>query len=298
MSENKYLTAQVTDISDSGEFTAYASVEVVDEDGDIVRIDGMDLSYQMPDKHISIYPEHIYDLASGFPAVLGRIETLEKTTHPELNVPALKFTGSWAKNNDGSTSEIVTAYKELYESKKYMTSFSVGVEKVEGTKIKTGVDWTKTKLLEVSCTQLPSNPYANIIKKTLNKYGVKLMNDPLKKDLTQTDPSGVQSPETGYGASFKKDLDEGMMGMQAHVTKCNKDMGDMMQAHISKCIDGMCKSLNERFDDLEGAFAVSEDGPIPTTKSKAIEKKQLEMQEEIEQRLTGLLSDLRKNLGN
>lgn len=261
--DTKQIKATVDSVSPDY-LTAYASVEVIDREGDIIRIDGMDLSEQTDSSPIKIFPDHTYVLESGNPAVIGKVEKLEKTFYKDSDIPALKFTMSWAKKPDGTMTDLAKAYQELYQSK-YMDSFSVGVQKVEGTKIKSGADWEKTKLIEISAASIPANNLANVIK-TLKKFNIKVK-DMSENIATPNATNAVQGEGYTYG---KKDMDEMMTN---HMQKCmdhiTKSFGDHKE-HISKCMDDMCKSINERFDDIESAVSVAEDGPKPEITTKSI----------------------------
>lgn len=285
--------------------TGYASVEVVDLEGDIIRIDGIDLSAHTSDNPIKLFPDHQYSLPDGMPCVLGRIINWEKTIDPRLNVPALKFTAEWSKKTNGELTDIAKAWKELYDTG-MIDSFSVGVDRVDGHKIENGVDWTKTKLLELSAAQLPANNFANICK-TLHKYNIDI------KEKSMSDISGLNpigNAQEG-GLTYKKD---GEPDMAEHLSKCfdmhKKDMGDMMQMHMSKCMDhitkciGDCnKSIHDRIDDIESSIAVAQDGPDPVYTSekalkeieiKKVEAKKKEELVELQKQLKSLRSELVK----
>ena len=250
----KRLTATVDpDSITDNTLSAYATVEVVDLEGDIVRVAGCDLSLHDIEP-IKIFPDHTYyNEASGEPTVIGRVKSLEKTAWKDGKTPAIKFTLEWANT------DLAKSYRDLYKDG-FLSGFSAGLLPLDGKEIKTGVEWTETRLTEISCASIPANQYANVIK------AFKAHNIPLRRKNMSTpqtlDPTGV----AGQGFT-RKDFEDGM-GM--HMSKATKDMGDMMGMHAkSVCdhVDKCMKEMHERLDGIEAGMAVAQDGPTAQYKS-------------------------------
>jgi hypothetical protein len=152
-------------------FWAIASVEDVDEDGDIVRIDGMDLSMHRKDSPIKILASHLRKLPDGTPPVIGKVEEFRKTTLRKGAAgekKALLFRFTFAPG------ELAGKYKELTEAG-YLDSFSIGASVLESKPLKNkGHDYTKTKLQELSEVTIPANAGATVMRALEEKLGDQL----------------------------------------------------------------------------------------------------------------------------
>lgn len=277
---NKRLSAQVDPGSVTDDtLSAYATVEVVDLEGDIIRVDGCDLSLHEIEP-IKIFPDHTYlNEVSGEPTVIGKVLHVEKTVWKDGATPAIRFDMKWADNN------LAKSYRDLYRDG-FMSGFSMGVIPIDGKKIDNGVDWTKTRLTEISCASIPANQYANVIK-SFQKYGIQFR----RKNMSE--PQGLTNIGVAGEGFTRKDMDE-VMGM--HMGKCMKDFDGMVESRIGKVgehltahhksmcehVDRCFKSLHERLDGIEADLAVSQDGPDGVYKSAEMLSK-IEAQKKIDE---------------
>jgi len=152
-----------------GELWAVATREVVDEDGDIVRVAGIDLSAHRPQSPIKVLAQHLRGLPDGSPPVLGRVEEFRRTMID--GAPALIFRMSWAVDLDGKVTPLASKYKDLYDGG-YLDSFSIGASVLEAKPIKgKGSDYVRSKLREISCVTLPANSDAIVLRAIHSRLG-------------------------------------------------------------------------------------------------------------------------------
>lgn len=154
---------------------AYATVEVVDADRDIVRVGGIDLSMHRPESPIKVFgTTHKYSpLADGTPPIMGLVKEFSKTQAEVSgkNVPALAFRMEWAKESDGAVTPFASKFKSLYDAGT-MDSFSIGFTPLAVKPLKGGrFDVEKSRPFEISASSLPTNPYACIIKSIHDALG-------------------------------------------------------------------------------------------------------------------------------
>lgn len=152
------------------DFLAIAATEMIDTEGDIIRIDGLDYSgYHNPDqnKHMKLLAGHKISASdSGLPLIVGRVERFIRTTVKDHK--ALLFTGSFARDREGQLTPLSQAYKSLMP--KYLNQFSVGAMITKVADIETGLDIQKANLYEVSFVTVPANSEAEtLIMKSINK---------------------------------------------------------------------------------------------------------------------------------
>lgn len=162
-----------------GSHWAIASVEKIDDDGDIVRISGMDLSSHRPESPIKILAQHLRRLPDGSAPVIGKVEELRQAVIKDKsagNVKAQLFRFSYAP------SKLAQSYKELADEG-YLDSFSIGAAVIESKPIKGGgTDFIKTKLREISMVTIPANADAVMLRALEDKLGDDLelkSNEPL-----------------------------------------------------------------------------------------------------------------------
>jgi len=134
-----------------------ASKQIVDRDGDVIYIDGMDTTTYLSKNPLFLW-SHQADLLP-----LGRVIGLEKTFDSE-GVPILKATVEWWKSN------IAQEIKEMYQQG-FLSSVSIRFLAIEYEERKdnenerrTGWDITKSELLEISAVTVPANSEAVIMK--------------------------------------------------------------------------------------------------------------------------------------
>ncbi len=202
----------------------YATVEVEDMDGDIVRVKGMDYSkfQSPPHRYIKLIAGHQQMLPDGTPPVVGRIEKFvesEAIVEGE-KVPALMFGASYARDGKGEYTKLAKAYKDLYDSG-YMDSFSVGFMAIKAKPRKgAGYDIEQSELLEISAVVVPSNYNANV-KKALSDVGIEL------EDVPGWDVEAIV-----------------------------KRVSEVFAHEQGRLVDAMMKRLDERLDDFIGSYVV------------------------------------------
>lgn len=151
----------------------YASVEVPDREGDIIRVKGISLEYHRSDSPIKVAVQHNYKpLPDGTMPVLGTVTEWAVTTKSVNNkpVPALAFGMNYA-TVDGEITDFAKKYKGLYDTGA-LDAFSVGLEGREATPIKGGgLDVTKSAVFEVSSCMIGMNPYATVMKALVDQIG-------------------------------------------------------------------------------------------------------------------------------
>lgn len=156
------------ELKEGEDMLGIASVEMFDSDGDVIRVDGIDVSkyHQPPKRHIKMLASHMGSLPSGEPPIIGRVERFFNTT-TEVNgeeAKALAFAFSFARDEEGELTPLANAYKRLMP--KYLDSFSVGIMVDEFKELEngSGFDVTKSSLFEISAVAIPANSEANVIK--------------------------------------------------------------------------------------------------------------------------------------
>lgn len=160
------------------ELWAIASLEKIDEDGDVIRVNGIDLSmHRPPTSFIKILASHLRRLPDGSPPVCGRVEEFNRTSIG--GCPALTFRMTWATDGKGNVTELARKYKDLYDGG-YLESFSVGASVIESRPLKGGGnDFVKTILREISCVTIPANCDAVVMRHLRDAFGDCLDSDGL-----------------------------------------------------------------------------------------------------------------------
>lgn len=146
----------------------YASVEVPDREGDIIRVKGI----RFPETPVKVAPSHKY----GNPLeVLGTVKEWTVTTKSVKGkqVPALAFGLEWARGEGNEITPFAKQYKGLYDNG-VLDSFSGGFdpnpEKVLA--LKGGrYDVLECEAVELSCCMIPMNPYATVMKALADAIG-------------------------------------------------------------------------------------------------------------------------------
>lgn len=145
---------------------AFASVEVTDREGDIVRVEGIDFSSHTDAHPLKILCNHDRKLTvDGYP-VVGKAVTFQRTAFAKdgENCPALVFGMKFAPTDFGQR------MKKLYDGK-FLTDFSIGADSKPGGAAALkggGVDWKATTLNEVSACVFGMNQHAKTIERALD----------------------------------------------------------------------------------------------------------------------------------
>jgi hypothetical protein len=137
----------------------YASVEVEDLDGDIIRVDGIRLNRHKPDNRIKLLAGHQRLLADGSSPIIGSICNFTRVTHPN-GAKALAFGAKF-----GST-PLAKEYATLYDDEHTAPEFSIGFRPVRSEPMKNGngLDYLESELIEVSSVTLGANQYAQVMR--------------------------------------------------------------------------------------------------------------------------------------
>lgn len=139
----------------------FATVEEEDSDGDIIRVDGLDLSAHSEKSPLKILASHVRHIDDGTPSVIGKVTKIYKT---KINgKKAVKFEMKFAKT------ELAKQWKLLFDEG-FVDSFSIGARIYEAKEMKgkdgrfKGYDITKSKLTEISAVSIPANKSALVTK--------------------------------------------------------------------------------------------------------------------------------------
>ena len=150
-----------------------ATVEVHDIEGDIVRVDGIDLSRHTDKSPIKILANHIGS-DNGKPTVVGKVLSFNKTVTVQngQEVKVLAFEMEFAET------DLAKEYKSLVQGG-FIDSFSIGfvgqsVPIVNEQKELTGFDFVKSQLFEISLVSIPANQYANVYKSFIKQHDDKI----------------------------------------------------------------------------------------------------------------------------
>jgi hypothetical protein len=176
MRMNKVFTrGEVLKAVPSGLFKAkcdlygFASVEVPDREGDVIRVKGINI----PEGHpVKVAPAHKY---SNPLEVLGTVEEWVVTTKSVKGkaVPALAFGMNWAKGEGEAITPFASQYKGLYDSgalDAFSGGFAPNPEKVQT--LKGGrYDIGECELFELSACMIGVNPYATRMKAIVDALG-------------------------------------------------------------------------------------------------------------------------------
>jgi hypothetical protein len=166
------------------ELWALATVEVMDREGDIVRVKGISLEYHKPEMPIKVLGlGHKYSPgADGELPITGLVKEFVPTTttikgHGE--VPALAFRMEFDRDEKGELTGYSRRMKSLYKGdaakglKPKLDSFSIGFDpQAEPIRLRGGrYDFTKTAIFEISPCVIPANPHATVLKALREQFG-------------------------------------------------------------------------------------------------------------------------------
>ncbi|TXH56132.1 MAG: hypothetical protein E6Q97_07110 [Desulfurellales bacterium] len=146
----------------------YATVEVPDADGDIVRVDGIRLNYFKAAGSLPLVMQHRTSLLeNGETPSLGAITEFARTTTEIAGrkVKALAFGADWERHQDAIT-EKASKYKSRYDEGS-LSTFSMGFDTfaVDSAYKGRGHDITDSDPFEVSCCVVPTNRFATVIRR-------------------------------------------------------------------------------------------------------------------------------------
>jgi hypothetical protein len=154
---------------------AYASVEVPDREGDVIRVKGIDLSLHREESPIKVFglPHRYVPLPTGEPPIVGVVREFRVTTTRVKGygeVPALAFRFEYT-GKDEEPATFATKCKGAIESG-VLDSFSGRFERASGKPIgKMGTDVQSCQLAEISVVPFPVNPHATVLKALVSALG-------------------------------------------------------------------------------------------------------------------------------
>ena len=201
--------------------------EIVDSDGDIVRVSGINTSkyHNPPNTHMKCLAQHLKKLEDGTAPVIGIITEFKKTINSVNGrvVPAMAAYVEWLKKSvpvvdadgkqvviDGVPQErlemlpLAKHYYEMTTAKPHpgIDSVSVGIDEVEYKALEGGrYDITGCSLYEVSMVTVPSNYSATVIKELKDRFGDQLDTSEIKEVEPEPTPE-VKEDKPDYTAQF------------------------------------------------------------------------------------------------
>lgn len=236
--------------NDDNGFWLYASREVVDSTGDLVRIDGIDLStYHDPANgtHLKILAQHIRALPNGMAPVIAKVTDYVKTMVPFKGklVKALALYCEWLQTDEGKLLPLSRHYKDMVESGG-IDSGSIGIilDEYKPLEETGGLDIIKSSLFETSLVTIAANSSATVIKEKLAEIGYELDEEPVKEPVAEPveETKKEDAPHTHEG------LIEGLStALRDQFTPLAKTMGD---------VQTLLNTLADRIDTLESAVVI------------------------------------------
>ena len=181
----KLFNFEIKNDESDNSLIAIGSSEIVDRDGDIVKVDGIDLKYYK--KNPLIPWAHDYHQPP-----IGRAEKIR------VEDGKLTFKAVFATEANPQAKIIYDLYKG-----NFLNSFSIGFLAQEWTDEtrkdgKSGRNYTKTQLLEISACSVPSNPEALVIARGLG----------LDTSLIEQELEEKETPKEDISLQFKQLKDD------------------------------------------------------------------------------------------
>jgi hypothetical protein len=158
----------------SHDLYGYATVEVPDADGDIVRVDGIRLNYFKSAGSIPLLMQHRNKLLeNGEPPTVGVVTEFVKCEREIAGrkFKAMAFGAEWEREGD-SFSPNASKYKSRYDQGT-LSTFSLGFDTfaVDQTYKGRGMDITESDPFELSCCVVPVNRYATVMRRLKAEMG-------------------------------------------------------------------------------------------------------------------------------
>jgi hypothetical protein len=215
----------------------WATVEVLDHDGDIVRVAGIDTTkYAQSGAPIKFISSHTTrPLDDGRLPIVGKAVKWMKTLHKTTGAPALavgvKFAGT----------QLGKEMKELYEGS-FLTDVSIGAEVLKHSPIKDGGnDYEEVAISELSACITGANQFAGVMRA--------LAEEP----ITLTEPDQTK---TGIDADFIKanhdaliaKLDDAITQITSHITNRLDDIEDSIAAKTEEGRQSSSRKSDQSID--------------------------------------------------
>lgn len=147
-----------------------AEIPAEDEAGnDVVRVAGISTARHTSRSPIKLLAQHARGY-SGEPTIIGRMEEykLGTTTWKGKRVDAMFGRFSWAKDGEGTVTELAAKYKGLWDGG-YLDSVSIGFRPIKSRALNAekpwdGYEYLESELVELSIVTIPANPAATVLR--------------------------------------------------------------------------------------------------------------------------------------
>jgi hypothetical protein len=212
----------------------YATVEVQDVDGDIVRIKGLNTEKHARNGHIKVLVSHqLKPDGQGRLPIAGKVAKWVQTKHKATGAPALaaglKFVGT----------ELGKEIKTLSDAD--LLDVSIGFEPLESSPIQgAGLDYTKAAIAEISVCVHGANQFAGVVRAIDKELGLGTAEPVL--------PSAHATPEE-HKAFFATAIEK-LDALLASAAQLKKDL-----TSTAETTDTQFKAIADRFDDIEDSVA-------------------------------------------
>lgn len=262
------------------------TAEIKDIDGDIIRVDGIDLTegHLPPDKKMPLLVGHQKQTADGFPLVIGQFEQFKTSTvkYKGKDVKALLGGYTYAKDGKGNYTKLASAYKDLRDGG-YLKSVSPSFRTKAKPKSLAGgrYDIENCSIYEVSSTPIPANVLANAtLRKSLEDAGAIPKDDTKEPEQKLATADFVESFISKAITELKVDIEKAIAQ-----TRPNEDQMNQIEGLLNRLFLDHTKSLESRLDALEISFvAKAHTGTTPSNPEGA-NLNPKDMAERIKQRL-------------
>ncbi len=249
----KELPAELASRHENDErgFWMYATREIVDTAGDLVRCDGVNFdTYHNPDEgvHLKVLAQHIRCLPDGTAPVVGKVTDYVRTiaNYRGKVVKAIALYCEWLRDDSGKLLPLSQHYYDMVKAGG-IDSGSVGmmVDDLEPME-NGGYDIKKATIFEFSLVTIPANAGATMIKEIEDKLGLKLDIEPeaASDETVKAIEPTVQSVPT---------VEQALKGLlDAHLKAVDERLASMAVSDLST----MLKAVSERLDVIESSLVV------------------------------------------
>jgi hypothetical protein len=209
MSTVKELPSELLDRHQNGEqgFWIWASREIADSDGDIIRVDGIELQpyHNPPATHLKVLAQHLSKLPDGTAPVVGVVTDFVKTNslYNNQTVKGLALYVEYLTDQDGKRLPLSEHYYQMMNSLPApgIDTGSVGIQVLEYKVMESGgLDVIRCSQFEFSLVTVPANASAVTIKALQEKFGKALI-VPVPANASATFPS---TPEGEANSRLKR----------------------------------------------------------------------------------------------
>lgn len=258
----------------------WATREIVDSVGDVVRVDGVDFSlyHNPPESSLKILAQHLRDLPDGKAPVVGVVDQVVKTTttYKGESVRGIAVHFKWLRNAAGELLELAKHYKEMVDAGG-IDSVSVGliVNEFDGYEPTGGLDITSSSIFELSLVTIPANAAATAIKSLIDDQAVALDAERTKEIVPCEIDGTCEVVEDGC-CTRKTPEKQAEITPPAPAVEVQPDaQNELMKGIVAeatapftdaiKYLTDMVRTLVERIDVLESALVVATTAESPAS---------------------------------